>query len=89
MDSNPVMQEVYPGVMVSFSCRAEGFSELSYSWFMVISGASIGIEIANENDTAYIITDPMYHDNATGYYCVANNSEGIAISTTSTLIGDK
>ena len=81
------MQVAYPGVMVNFSCRAEGFSLLNYSWFMVPRGADTGMEIENETDTTYIITDPMYDDNATGYYCIATNNEGIAISNTSMLTG--
>ena len=84
---NPVMQVAYPGVMVNFSCRAEGFSSLNYSWFVVAPGADIGMEIVNETDATYTITDPMYDVNATGYYCIATNNEGIAISDTSMLTG--
>ena len=80
-----MMQEVYPGVMVNFSCRAEGFSLLSYNWFVVNPGS--GMDIMNETDMTYIIKDPMYDQNATGYYCVASNDEGIAVSDTSKLIG--
>ena len=79
---------VYPGVMVNFSCRAEGFSMISYSWFMVTSGSDTGMEIVNETNTTYTITDPTYILNATGYYCVAINNEGIAVSNTSALIGN-
>ena len=88
---NPVMvQAVYPGEAVNFSCRAEGFSMLNYSWFMVASGADTGMEIVNETNTAYTITDPMYNThNATGYYCIASNNEGITVSVTSTLIGNE
>ena len=82
-----MMQEMYPGVMVNFRCRAEGFSMLSYSWFVVTPGDNNGTEIMNETTIMYIITDPMYDQNATGYYCIANNDEGIAVSDTSTLIG--
>ena len=85
----PMMQEVYPGVMVNFSCRAEGFSSLSYSWFVVTPGDDSGTEIMNETAMMYIITDPMYDQNTTGYYCIASNDEGIAVSDTSTLIGSK
>ena len=81
-------QEVYPGVMVNFSCRAEGFSSLSYSWFMVTPGDDSGTEIMNETAMIYIITDSMYDQNATGYYCTASNDEGIVVSDTSTLIGN-
>ena len=84
---NPVMQVAYPGVMVNFSCRAEGFSSLNYSWFIVAHNADTGIEIENETDATYTITDPMYNVNATGYYCIATNNEGIAISNTSMLTG--
>ena len=83
-----MMQVLYPGEVVNFSCRAEGFSVLSYNWFMIANGANTGMEIMNETDTAYNITDPMYKHNATGYYCIASNNEGIAVSTTSTLIGN-
>ena len=82
-----MMQEVYPGVMVNFSCRGEGFSSLSYSWFVVTPGDDSGTEIMNETAMIYIITDPIYDQNATGYYCTASNDEGIAVSDTSTLIG--
>ena len=85
----PMMQAVYPGVLVNFSCRAEGFSMLSYSWYVVNPGDDIGMEIMNENTMTYTIMDPMYDQNATGYYCVANNNEGIAVSDTSTLTGNK
>ena len=81
------MQMVYPGVTVSFSCRAEGFSELSYSWFVVTAG--IGMEIENETNTTYTISNPMYNENATGYYCIVSNNEGIAVSNTSMLTGKK
>ena len=84
-----MMQAVYPGVSVNFSCRAEGFSMLSYSWFMVASGDNNGMEIVNENAMTYIISDPVYRQNATGYYCIASNYEGIAVSDTSILIGNK
>ena len=82
------MQVTYPGVMVNFSCSAEGFSLLNYSWFIVAPGADTGMEIENETDVTYIITDPMYDVNATGYYCIATNNEGIAISDTSMLTGN-
>ena len=85
---NPVMQVAYPGVMVNFSCRAEGFSSLNYSWFVVATGADTGMEIENETDATYTITDPMYGVNSTGYYCTATNNEGIAVSNTSILTGN-
>ena len=85
----PMMQVVYPGVMINFSCRAEGSSMLTYSWFMVIPGDDSGTEIMSEATMMYIITDPIYDQNATGYYCTASNDEGIAVSDTSTLIGNK
>ena len=88
LDNNPVMQVVYPGVMVSFCCRAEGFSILNYSWFMVAPGDNTETEIMDETNTIYIITDSMYAHNGTGYYCIASNNEGIAVSTTTTLIGN-
>ena len=81
-------QLVYPGEMVNFGCRAEGFSTLSYSWFMMESGSDIGIEIANATDPMYTISNPKYDQNNTGYYCVATNNEGIAVSNTSTLTGN-
>ena len=82
-----MMQEVYPGVMVNFSCKAEGFSMFSYSWFVVTPGINNGTEIMKGTTMMYIITDPMYDQNATGYYCIASNDEGIAVSDTSKLIG--
>ena len=82
------MQVVYPGVMVNFSCNAEGFSMFNYNWFIVSPGADTGMEIVNETDATYIITNPMYDVNATGYYCIATNNEGIAISDTSILTGN-
>ncbi|XP_065906524.1 uncharacterized protein [Dysidea avara] len=80
------IQSVYPGEMVNLSCRAEGFSTLSYSWFMVESGSNIVVEIGNTTNPTYTITNPIYNQNNTGYYCVATNNEGIAVSNTSTLI---
>ena len=70
---------------MNFSCRAEGFSTLSYSWFMVETGSDIGMEIENATDPTYTISNPMYDQNNTGYYCVASNNEGIAVSNISTL----
>ena len=72
---------------MNFSCRAEGFSTLSYIWFMVESGADIGMEIWNITTPTYTISNPIYNQNNTGYYCIATNNEGIAISNTSTLTG--
>ena len=72
--------------MVHFSCRAEGFSMITYSWFVVTLGDN-GTEIINETAKMYIITNTVYNQNATGYYCIASNDEGIAVSDTSTLIG--
>ena len=84
------MQAVYPGVMVTFSCRAEGFSMITYSWFMVATGSNVGMEIVNETNTTYTMRDPMYSEhNGTGYYCTATNNEGAAVSSTATLIGNK
>ena len=82
------IQSVYPGEMVNFSCRAEGFSTLSYNWFMVESGSDIGVEIGNATNLTYTISNPTYDQNNTGYYCVATNNEGIALSNTSILIGN-
>ena len=73
---------------MNFSCRAEGFSTLSYSWFMVESASDIGVEIGNTTNPTYTIFNPNYDQNNTGYYCVATNNEGIAVSNTSTLIGN-
>jgi len=81
-------QSVYPGEMVNFSCRAEGFSTLSYSWFMVESGSDIGMEIENAANPTYTISNPIYDQNNTGYYCFATNNEGIVVSNTSTIIGN-
>ena len=83
-----MMQSVYPGIVVSFSCIAEGFSMVTYKWFMVPTGADIGMEIVNEVNTTYTITYPTFKHNGTGYYCIASNNEGIATSMTSTLIGN-
>ena len=89
MVEHPVAKQlVYPGEMVNFSCRAEGFSTLSYSWFMVESGSDIGIKIENATYPTYTISNPMYNSNNTSYYCVATNNEGIAVSNTSTLTGN-
>ena len=55
---------------------------------MVESGSDIGMEIANEINSTYTISNPTYNQNNTGYYCVATNNEGIAVSNTSTLIGN-
>ena len=73
---------------MNFSCRAEGFSTLSYSWFTVESGSDIGMEIRNATNPTYTISNPIYNQNNTGYYCVATNNEGIAVSNTSTLTGN-
>jgi len=73
---------------VNFSCRAEGFSALNYSWFMVESGSDTGVEIGNATNPTYTISNPIYDQNNTGYYCVATNNEGIAVSNTSTMTGD-
>ena len=73
---------------MNLSCRAEGFSTLSYSWFMVESGSNIVVEIGNTTNPTYTITNLIYNQNNTGYYCVATNNEGIAVSNTSTLIGN-
>ena len=61
-----------------------------YSWFSVTPCFNIGrkIEKLNGTNRTYTITDPKYELNATGYYCVANNNEGITVSNTSTLIGN-
>ena len=62
---------------------------LSYSWYVVNPGDDIGTEIMNENNMIYTIIDSMYGQNATGYYCIASNYEGIAVSDSSTLTGNK
>ena len=82
-----IAQSVYPGEMVNFSCRAAGFSTLSYSWFMVESGSDIGMKIENATIPTYTISNPIYDQSNTGYYCVASNNEGVAVSNTSTLTG--
>ena len=61
---------------------------LSYNWFMMAAGADTGMEIVNETNTTYTITDSTYKHNGTGYYCIASNNEGIAVSIISTLIGN-
>ena len=55
---------------------------------MVESGSDIGVEIRNATNPTYTISNPIYNQNNTGYYCVAINNEGIAVSNTSTLIGN-
>ena len=82
------LQSIYPGKMVNLSCKAEGFSTLSYSWFMVDSDSDFGVEIRNTTNPTYTISNPIFDQNNTGYYCVATNNEGIAVSNTSTLIGN-
>ena len=72
---------------MNFSCRAEGFSTLSYSWFMMESGSAIGMKIGNATNPTYTISNLIYDQNNTGYYCVATNNEGIAISNASILTG--
>jgi len=67
---------------VNFTCRAEGFSTLSYSWFMVEYDNGVEsnnrVEVDNTTET-YTITNPIYDQNNTSYYCVATNNEGIAV----------
>ena len=87
MEHPVAMQAVYPGELVSFSCRAEGFSMLSYNWFVVASGSNTEMEIKNATDSTYSISDPMYPQDNTRYYCVATNNEGIAVSNTSIFTG--
>ena len=70
---------------MNFSCRAEGFSTISYSWFKVES--DIVEEVENITNPTYTIFNPTYDRNNTGYYCVATNNEGIAVSNLSTLRG--
>ena len=72
---------------MNFSCRAEGFSTLSYSWFMVKFGSENKMEIGSTTNPTYSIYNPIYNQNNTGYYCVATNNEGITVSNTSTLTG--
>ena len=79
------IQSVYPGEIVNFSCRAEGFSTLSYSWFKVESG--IVEPVKNTTNPTYTIFNPTYNQNNAGYYCVATNNEGNAVSNFSTLRG--
>ena len=45
------------------------------------------MEIENATNPTYTISNPIYDQNNTGYYCVATNQEGIAVSNTSTLTG--
>ena len=61
---------------------------LSYSWFVVASGSDIGMEIENETNPMYTISDPRYDQDDTGYYCIATNNEGIAVSNSATLSGN-
>jgi len=79
------IQSVYPGEIVNFSCRAEGFSILSYSWFKVESDNVE--EVENSTNPTYIILNPTYNQNNADYYCVATNNEGTAVSNFSTLRG--
>ena len=72
---------------MNLGCRAEGFSTLSYSWFMVESGSNIGMKIGNATNPTYTISNPIYDQNNTGYYCAAANNEGIAVSNVSILTG--
>ena len=72
---------------MNFSCRAEGYSTLSYSWFMVECGSD-RVYIGNTTNPTHTISNPIYDMNNTGYYCVATNNEGIAVSSTSTLTGN-
>ena len=55
---------------------------------MVESDSDIGLEIENATNSTYTISNPMYDQNNTGYYCVATNNEGIAVSNISTLTGN-
>ena len=54
---------------------------------MVESGSDSGVEIGNTTNPTYTISNPIYNQNNTGYYCVATNNEGIAVSNSSTLTG--
>ena len=81
------MQSVYPGEPVNFSCRAKGFSSLSYSWFVTASWDADGAAL-NINSTTLTLSDPIYNNNNTGYFCIASNDEGIAVSDTVALIGN-
>ena len=55
---------------------------------MVESDSNIVTEIWNANNSTYIISNSIYNQNNTGYYCVAANNEGVAVSNTSTLTGN-
>ena len=55
---------------------------------MVKFGSDIGMKIGNATNPTYTISNPIYDQNNTGYYCVAANNEGIVVSNTSTLTGN-
>ena len=55
---------------------------------MVEFQSDTGVEIGNATNPMYTIYNPNYDQNNTGYYCVATNNEGIAVSNTSTLTGN-
>ena len=55
---------------------------------MMESGSDTRAEIGNTTNPTYTIPNPIYAQNNTGYYCVASNNEGIAVSNTSTMTGD-
>ena len=79
-------QTIYPGVMVNFSCRAEGYSTLSYSWY-IVTHCNVGVRIENASNPIYSISNTTYK-HRDQYYCVATNNEGIAVSHYSYLGGN-
>jgi len=55
---------------------------------MVASGSDIEVKIENVTDLTYTISDPMYAQNDTSYFCIGTNNEEIAVSNISTLSGN-
>src|SRR5271169_1066897 len=85
--TQPVGESVAPGGTTTFSVVASGTPALSYQWFVILAGQTVGVPVTGATADSYTVPSSAtaIGDDQNQYYVVVTNAYGQAVSQPATL----
>src|SRR5271169_3121949 len=85
--TQPVGESVAPGGTPTFSVVASGTPALSYQWFVILAGQTVGVPVTGATADSYTVpgSATAIGDDQNQYYVVVTNAYGQAVSQPATL----
>src|SRR5271168_443992 len=85
--TQPVGESVAPGGTTTFNVVASGTPALSYQWFVILAGQTVGVPVTGATADSYTVPSSAtaIGDDQNQYYVVVTNAYGQAVSQPATL----